>query len=74
MVFGATNRKELLDPALTRPGRFDRLVDVTLPGLEEREEILKVHLKKLRLINQDRIKYDTSFKFQRENGMIEIID
>jgi len=51
IVFGATNRKELLDPALTRPGRFDRLIDVTLPTLEGREEILLVHLEPLLLEN-----------------------
>lgn len=47
VVFAATNRKELLDPALTRPGRFDRLIEIAPPTIEEREEILKVHLKPL---------------------------
>jgi len=42
---GATNKVELLDEALLRPGRFDRRVYVELPGLEDRIEILKVHLK-----------------------------
>ncbi|WP_456479367.1 AAA family ATPase [Nautilia sp.] len=45
IVIGATNKVELLDEALLRPGRFDRRVYVELPGLEDRVEILKVHLK-----------------------------
>ena len=45
----ATNRPESLDPALTRPGRFDRRVPVELPDLKGREEILKVHAKKIRI-------------------------
>ena len=45
----ATNRPESLDPALTRPGRFDRRVPVELPDLKGREEILKVHAKKIRV-------------------------
>jgi ATP-dependent Zn protease len=45
----ATNRNELLDPALTRPGRFDRRIEVTLPDIEGRKQILKVHLKPLKL-------------------------
>ena len=45
----ATNRPESLDPALTRPGRFDRRVPVELPDLKGREEILKVHAKKIAL-------------------------
>ena len=45
----ATNRPESLDPALTRPGRFDRRVPVELPDLKGREEILKVHAKKIKI-------------------------
>ncbi len=52
VVFGATNRKNLLDIALLRPGRFDRVIDVALPTLEGREEILKVHLNKLKLVEE----------------------
>ena len=44
LVIGATNRPEALDPALLRPGRFDRIVQVDLPDLEGREQILKLHL------------------------------
>ena len=47
VVLAATNRKETLDPALIRPGRFDRLVEVTLPNLKEREDIFIVHLSKI---------------------------
>ena len=49
MILAATNRPESLDPALTRPGRFDRRVPVELPDLKGREAILKVHAKEVRL-------------------------
>lgn len=45
IVLGATNRPDVLDPALLRPGRFDRQVTIDLPNLKEREAILKVHLR-----------------------------
>ncbi|WP_297710452.1 ATP-dependent zinc metalloprotease FtsH [Dysosmobacter sp.] len=48
IILAATNRPEFLDPALTRPGRFDRRVPVELPDLHGREEILKVHAKKIK--------------------------
>ena len=48
IILAATNRPESLDPALTRPGRFDRRVPVELPDLKGREEILKVHAKKVK--------------------------
>ena len=49
MILAATNRPEALDPALTRPGRFDRRVPVELPDLKGREAILKVHAKKIKI-------------------------
>ena len=49
MILAATNRPESLDPALTRPGRFDRRVPVELPDLDGREKILRVHSKKVKL-------------------------
>ena len=49
VILAATNRPETLDPALTRPGRFDRRVPVELPDLKGREEILKVHAKKIKI-------------------------
>ena len=49
VILAATNRPETLDPALTRPGRFDRRVPVELPDLKGREEILKVHAKKIKV-------------------------
>ena len=49
IILAATNRPEALDPALTRPGRFDRRVPVELPDLKGREEILKVHAKKIKI-------------------------
>lgn len=49
IILAATNRPESLDPALTRPGRFDRRVPVELPDLKGREEILRVHAKKVAL-------------------------
>ncbi len=48
VILAATNRPEALDPALTRPGRFDRRVPVELPDLKGREDILKVHAKKIK--------------------------
>lgn len=49
MILAATNRPDSLDPALLRPGRFDRRVPVELPDLKGREDILKVHAKKIRV-------------------------
>ena len=49
MVLAATNREDILDPALTRPGRFDRKVHFNLPSMFEREAIFNVHLKKITL-------------------------
>lgn len=55
IILAATNRPESLDPALTRPGRFDRRVPVELPDLQGREAILKVHAKKVKV--EDNIDY-----------------
>ena len=52
IILAATNQPDSLDPALTRPGRFDRRVPVELPDLKGREEILKVHAKKIRLAEE----------------------
>lgn len=49
IILAATNRPEALDPALTRPGRFDRRIPVELPDLKGREAILKVHARKIKL-------------------------
>ena len=49
IVIAATNRSDILDPALLRPGRFDRRIPVELPDLQGREEILKVHAKKIKI-------------------------
>jgi cell division protease FtsH len=51
IILAATNRPESLDPALTRPGRFDRRVPVELPDLKGREEILRVHARKIKVEN-----------------------
>lgn len=51
IILAATNRPESLDPALLRPGRFDRRVPVELPDLKGREEILKVHAKKIKVVD-----------------------
>lgn len=48
-IIGATNRLDILDPAIVRPGRLDRLIEVGLPGEEERLEIFKVHTRKMNL-------------------------
>ena len=52
MILAATNRPESLDPALTRPGRFDRRVPVELPDLKGREAILKVHARRIKADNK----------------------
>lgn len=49
IVIAATNRPDILDPALLRPGRFDRQIVVDVPDIKAREEILKVHIKKIKL-------------------------
>ncbi len=49
IVFAATNQKDVLDPALTRPGRFDRMVEIDLPDIKGRKEIFQIHLKPLKL-------------------------
>lgn len=49
IVFGATNLGDSLDPAIKRPGRFDRQIDVTLPSIDERRQIFNVHLKKIKV-------------------------
>jgi cell division protease FtsH len=49
IIIAATNRPDVLDPALLRPGRFDRQVVVPLPDIRGREQILKVHMKKVPL-------------------------
>ncbi|XP_952288.1 mitochondrial respiratory chain complexes assembly protein (AFG3 homologue), putative [Theileria annulata] len=49
IVLAGTNRADILDPALTRPGRFDRTVNISRPDLEERYEIFKVHLKPIKI-------------------------
>ena len=56
IILAATNRPESLDPALTRPGRFDRRVPVELPDLKGREDILRVHAKKIK--HADDIDYE----------------
>lgn len=49
IVLAATNRKDMLDSALLRPGRFDRTIEITLPSIKEREQIFNVHLKKIKV-------------------------
>ena len=49
IIIAATNRPDVLDPALLRPGRFDRQITVNLPDVKGREEILRVHSKKVKL-------------------------
>ena len=56
VILAATNRPDSLDPALLRPGRFDRRIPVELPDLKGREEILKVHAKKIKIA--DSVRFD----------------
>jgi len=51
-IIGATNRSDILDPALLRPGRFDRLIDITLPTYEARVEIVKIHTSGMNLAQE----------------------
>ena len=53
VVIGSTNMKEVLDPAILRPGRFDRIIEIGLPTLEEREEILEIYLVKIKLLTSE---------------------
>ena len=55
IIFAATNRLDVLDSALLRPGRFDRRIDIPLPERKDREEILKIYLKKVKLDNSKSI-------------------
>ncbi|KAH8584837.1 AFG1 ATpase family AAA ATpase [Cryptosporidium sp. chipmunk genotype I] len=58
IVLAGTNRSDVLDPALTRPGRFDRIINIERPNLEERKEIFKIHLNPLKLnekLNKDEL-------------------
>ena len=52
-IIGATNRSDILDPALLRPGRFDRLIDIPLPTYEARVEIVKIHTSGMKLGSRD---------------------
>jgi len=59
-IIGATNRLDILDPALLRPGRFDRLIEVTLPDSDARAEILKIHTKGMNLADDVKLEQMTS--------------
>lgn len=85
IVLGATNRPDILDPALMRPGRFDRIIYVSIPNKEERLDILKIHTKNMPIKNKERIIEDLSDKTEgytgadlenlvREAGMIALRD
>ena len=65
IILAATNRPESLDPALTRPGRFDRRVPVELPDLKGREAILKVHAKKIKIGGRRRLQHDRAHGLRR---------
>jgi proteasome regulatory subunit len=80
-IMAATNRVDMLDPALLRPGRFDRVIEIPLPDQKARKEILKIHSKKMHLegVNLDRIvemtENTTGAELQavcREAGMIAV--
>ena len=61
IILAATNMVDTLDPAIKRPGRFDRQIEITLPSIDERREIYNVHLKKIK-VNQDRGRDDYAAK------------
>lgn len=64
-VLAATNAPEVLDPALVRPGRFDRTIEVSLPGKPEREEIIGYYMKKLELMQ------DSTIELSSYQGLVE---
>ena len=66
VILAATNRPDSLDPALLRPGRFDRRIPVELPDLKGREEILKVHAKKIKIA--DSVRFDEIAKAAADTG------
>ena len=61
IVLAATNMADQLDPAIKRPGRFDRQIEITLPSIDERREIYNVHLKKIK-VNPERTRDDYATK------------
>ena len=61
IVLGATNLADTLDPALKRPGRFDRQIEITLPSIDERREIYNVHLKKIK-VNKEKTRDEYATK------------
>lgn len=61
IILAATNLADTLDPALKRPGRFDRQIEITLPSIEERKEIYNVHLKKIK-VNKDKTRDEYAAK------------
>lgn len=61
VVMAATNMVDTLDPAIKRPGRFDRQIEITLPTIDERKEIYNVHLKKIK-VNSERTRNDYAAK------------
>ena len=61
IVLAATNLSDTLDPALKRPGRFDRQIEITLPSIEERKEIYNVHLKKIK-VNKEKTRDEYAAK------------
>ena len=62
-IIGATNRPDILDPALLRPGRFDRMIEIPMPDLQSRVEIFKIHTKKMNL--------EDNIDFLELSGMLE---
>ncbi|AAY80040.1 proteasome-activating nucleotidase [Sulfolobus acidocaldarius] len=57
-IIAATNRIDILDPAILRPGRFDRLIEVPLPDEKGRKEIFKIYLQRMRINENDKLNYD----------------
>lgn len=68
-IIGCTNRKDILDPAILRPGRLDRLVEVPVPGIEGQKEIFKIHTKKM---NIEKINLDSLVKHMQGFSGAEI--
>ncbi|HME51609.1 MAG TPA: CDC48 family AAA ATPase [Candidatus Lokiarchaeia archaeon] len=70
VIIGATNRPNALDPALRRPGRFDREVEIKIPGYEGRMEVLQIHTRGMPLSTDDKERVDLEFIAQTTHGYV----
>ncbi|PTD93939.1 proteasome-activating nucleotidase [archaeon SCG-AAA382B04] len=72
-IIGATNRSDILDPALLRPGRFDRLIEVPLPTYEDRKQIFKIHARDIKVADEVSIERLASMTEEKSGADIKAI-